>query len=102
MNILSEALTTPRKGQTTPRLKNTALGIRAVPDPLLYISIMSWHVTETIRLLRFYDDVKHLDFVMSRKLLFDDVSRTVRGGFKVGGPEARQKRDPSDDVIILS
>jgi len=31
----------------------------------------------TIRLLRFYDDVKHLDCVMSRKVLFDDVSRTV-------------------------
>jgi len=24
------------------------------------------------------------------------------GGFKVGGPEARLKRGPSDDVIILS
>jgi len=24
------------------------------------------------------------------------------GGFRVGGPEARQKRGPSDDVIILS
>ena len=59
------------------RLKAAALGRQAGPDPLLYISIMSWHVTETIRLLRFYDDVKHLDFVMSRKVLFDDVSRTV-------------------------